>query len=102
MRNFLCALGVVLILGASTSQAADEAQVAKAIDAAKAAFEKAVAEQGGWVSTKKLIKDAELTAAKGDTDKAKHLADRAKHEAELSYQQALNEKKAWSEPDYIK
>ena len=47
--------------------ALDEQQVKQAIEDAKNAFDKAVAEQGGWVSTSKLLKDAQLSAAKGES-----------------------------------
>jgi multidrug resistance efflux pump len=82
--------------------AVDDKQVQQAVEAAKKSFEKAVAEQGGWVSTKKLISSAELSATKGDKNKAMELANRAKREAELSYQQAVSQKKGWSEPAYLK
>jgi hypothetical protein len=81
--------------------AVDEQQVQQTIDAAKSAFNKAVAEQGGWMSTKKLLKDAELSAAKGDQQKALELANQAKHEAELSYAQSTTQKQKWSEPAYL-
>jgi hypothetical protein len=81
--------------------AVDEQQVQQSIEAAKTAFEKAVAEQGGWVSTKKLLTDAQLSAAKGNQQKAMELANRAKREAELSYAQSVKQKQNWSEPAYL-
>lgn len=93
----------LLMFGVVTAPAlaVDEQQVKEAIQAAKASFEKAVAAQGGWVSTTKLLKDAELSAAKGDKQKALALAREAKQEAELSYAQMENQKKNWSEPHYL-
>lgn len=82
--------------------AVDDKEVQKAVEMAKQTFEKAVKEQGGWVSTKKLIKSAELSATKGEKDKALKMAEQARREAELSYQQALNQKKDWAEPGYLK
>ena len=82
--------------------AVDDKEVQKAVELAKTTFEKAVKEQGGWVSTKKLIKSAELSATKGERDKALKMAEQAQREAELSYQQALNQKKQWAEPSYLK
>jgi hypothetical protein len=99
MRRLI--LVVVLIGWSVPVLALDEQQVQQAIQQAKQAFEKAVAAQGGWVSTSKLLKQASLSAAKGDRQKALTLADKAKREAELSYTQALNQKKNWSEPDYL-
>lgn len=81
--------------------AVDEAQVKQAIEDAKNAFNKAVAEQGGWVSTSKLLKDAQLNAAKGDKQKALELAKQARREAELSYAQSAKQKENWSEPEYL-
>ena len=81
--------------------AVDEQQVKQAIEQAKSAFDKAVAEQGGWVSTSKLLKDAELSAAKGDKQKALELANQAKREADLSYVQSVDQKQTWSEPQYL-
>jgi 2',3'-cyclic-nucleotide 2'-phosphodiesterase (5'-nucleotidase family) len=82
--------------------AADDKQVQQAVEQAKEAFEKAVAEQGGWMSTKKMIRSAELSATKGNKDKALELAEKARREAELSYQQAVDQKQHWSEPKYLK
>jgi len=84
------------------AQAVDDKEVQKAVEMAKQAFDEAVKEQGGWVTTKKLIKSAELTATKGDKAKALEMARQAKHEAELSLQQALNQKNTWAEPSYLK
>jgi len=80
----------------------DDKEVQKAVDLAKQTFEQAVKEQGGWTSTKKLISDAELSVTSGDKKKALELAKKAKEEADLSLQQALNQKKNWAEPTYLK
>jgi len=100
MQKFIM-LAVMLCL-CSPVWAVDEQQVKQAIDEAKSAFEKAVAEQGGWVSTSKLLKDAELSATKGDTQKALELANQAKREADLSYAQSIDQKQTWSEPEYLR
>lgn len=93
---------IIILIGANTPVwAADEQKVQQAIHDAKQAFEKAVAAQGGWESTSKLLKDAQLNATKGDSTKALELANRAKREAELSYTEAMNQNKNWSEPDYL-
>lgn len=97
---FLCVLFTVL--WSANVAAVDDKQVQKAVEMAKQAFEKAIKEQGGWVNTKKLIKSAELSATKGEKEKALKTAEKARHEAELSLQQALNQKKDWSEPSYLK
>jgi hypothetical protein len=97
-RLFL--LIVVLCLSAPVG-AVDEQQVKQAIEQAKSAFDKALAEQGGWVSTSKLLKDAELNATKGEKQKALELASQAKREAELSYALSVKQKETWSEPAYL-
>lgn len=82
--------------------AVDAQQAKQAIEAAKQAHKNAVAVQGGWVSTSKLLNNAVATAGKGDNKKALALANKAKREAELSYMQATREKKNWAEPEYLK
>ncbi|KPJ96869.1 MAG: hypothetical protein AMJ55_01270 [Gammaproteobacteria bacterium SG8_15] len=92
---------LLAVLWSTSVPAVDDKEVQKAVDLAKQTFEQAVKEQGGWVSTKKLIKSAELSATKGDRGKALKLAEQAQREAELSLQQALNQKNNWSEPAYL-
>jgi hypothetical protein len=92
----------VLIGMNSPVWAVDEQQVRKVIEEAQQEFDKAVALQGGWKDTAKLLKDAQLSVTKGDLKKAMDLADRAKREAELSYAEAENQNKNWSEPDYLR
>ena len=93
---------LVVMLWSASVPAVDDKEVQKAVELAKQTFEQALKEQGGWVSTKKLIKSAELSATKGDREKALKLAEQAKLEADLSLQQALNQKQKWSEPAYLK
>lgn len=102
MRLIILAGCLSMGLWSALVLAVDDKQVQQSIELAKAAFEKAVAEQSGWMSTKKLISSAELSVTKGDKNKALQLADKARREAELSYQQALNQKKEWAEPSYLK
>jgi hypothetical protein len=102
MRLFSLTVLLISTVWISGALAADKAEVIKAIEAAKAEFDKAVAEQGGWVSSRKLIRSAELSAAKGNNEKALELAEQARREAQLSYQQAIKQNNQWSEPDYLK
>ena len=53
------------------------------------------------INTSKLLKDAQLSVTKGDKQKALELARKAKQEAALSYAEAVNQDKNWSEPDYL-
>jgi len=100
MRWFIMTL--VFIGWSAPVWAENEQPVQQAIQEAQQAFDKAVAVRGGWESTSKLLKDANSSLKKGDRKKALELASRAKREAELSYAQAENQSKNWSEPDYLK
>lgn len=102
MRFLILVSFLMASLLSASAFAVDDKEVQKAVELAKQTFEKAVKEQGGWVSTKKLIKSAELSATKGEKDKALKMAEQARREAELSYQQALNQKNDWAEPGYLK
>jgi len=94
---------IAVLLGCSAPLwAADESQVKQTIEEAQQAFDKAVALQGGWDSTAKLLKDALLSLSKGEPDQALALAVRARREAELSYTQVTNQRKNWSEPEYLR
>lgn len=102
MRLTILIAYILLAAWSANSLAVDDKQLQQSIEMAKQEFDKAVAEQGGWMSTKKLISSAELSATKGDKDKAIQMAEKARREAELSYQEAVDQKKNWSEPGYLK
>lgn len=74
----------------------------KAIAEAQAAYDKVDAVHGAWINTGKLLKKARAAAAKGDESKAMKLAAKAKREADLSYAQAMDQRKHWSVPPYLK
>jgi hypothetical protein len=76
--------------------------VQKAIDEAKAAYEKADSVQGAWIDTPKLIKKAEEAAAEGDDAEALKFAAAAKKEADAGYAQAVHEKENWAPPPYLR
>ena len=100
MKNLVTILAVV-ILSVHTGTEAGETDVQQAIAAAKAAQKKADALQGAWVSTDKLIAQAEKASAAGDGGTALELAKKAQKEAELAYVQADYERKHWSPPPYL-
>lgn len=102
MRFIILAIAIGMALWSSAALAVDEEKVRQAVEEAKKEFEKAIAEQGGWMSTKQLISSAELSATKGNKQKALELAEQARREAELSYQEAVNQEQNWSEPGYLK
>jgi phage shock protein A len=72
------------------------------LNQARAVYKQADALQGAWLSTGKLIKDAEQALQKGDTDSARRLAKRARTEAQLSLEQAKEQQQHWAEPPYIR
>jgi len=79
----------------SASGGADAAASKAAISAAEAAVKKAAKVGGEWRDTKKkFIKKAKAAASKGDHEAAIKLANKAKAEGEMGYQQAMDEKNA--------
>lgn len=100
MKN-LVAIAAILALSVHAGVQAGETDVQQAIAAAKAAQEKADSLQGAWVTTDKLIEQAEKANADGDKEKALKLAQNAQKEAELAYAQADHERKHWSPPPYL-
>lgn len=85
-----------------SANAAENEDATKALKEARVLFEKAVANQGGWQSTIKLLKNAELSLKKGKSADALSLARKAKQEAQLSLAQTQRERNNWSEPEYLK
>ena len=67
-----------------------------------ALHDKAAANEGGWKITEKYLKKSKKLLAKGDKRKALDAATRAREFAELSGKQAVQQKKNWSEPPYLK
>ena len=57
--------------------------------------------QGAWLTTEKLIKQADK-ALNNKKIIALQLANKARKEARLSYSQAKDQLQNWSEPSYIK
>ena len=68
----------------------------------KVLHDKAAANEGGWRITEKFLKKSKKFLAKGDKRKALDAATRAREFAELSGNQAAEQKKNWSEPPYLK
>ncbi|MCP4702282.1 MAG: hypothetical protein GY862_36300 [Gammaproteobacteria bacterium] len=99
MKIIACA-GIILCLSGNV-YAGTDAEVQGAIDAAKAASQKADAVQGAWLNTGKLIKKAEAAAAGGNKSLALKLAKKARKEAELARAQAIYEYKHWTPPPYL-
>ncbi len=92
-------ISILALTGSGVLVAGDAGSI---LAQAKKDFEQAVALQGGWTSTEKLIKDAEDALKANDAQKAEVLAKKAQREAQLSLTQAQGQQKGWSEPPYIK
>lgn len=102
IRNFSAGiLAAALVTGLPVTAWADEkADFEKALAAAEAARKKAASVGGEWRDTGKFLKKAEATASEGDYTKAMKLAEKARRQGELGYEQALQEKDAGI-PDYM-
>lgn len=72
----------------------------EAIEAAEAARKKAASVNGEWRDTAQFIKDAEALAKSGDFEAAIALADKARRQGEMGYEQALRERGA-TFPSYV-
>ncbi len=81
--------------------AAEDAEFAALLDAAKAARKKANSVGGEWRDVGKFLKQAEQAAADGDLEKAKKLAHKIKTQCELGYEQAVAQKGKAGHPSYL-
>lgn len=81
--------------------ASDDAEFVNLLSAAKAAQKKAGSVGGEWRDVGKFIKEAEQAAANGDFDQAKKLAQEAKTQSELGYEQAVSQKGKAGNPSYL-
>lgn len=100
MKNLMAIMAIV-VLSVHVSTQAGETEVQEAIAAAKAAQKMADSLQGAWVTTDKLIEQAEKANDEGEKERALKLANKAQREAELAYAQADHERKHWSPPPYL-
>nr|MBS0021618.1 hypothetical protein [Gammaproteobacteria bacterium] len=99
MKRFFA---IVAVLGTlSCQQAAAGPSAQEAIEKAQALQQKADSIQGGWVTTDELLAKAEAALVQGDKAQALALANQAKKEAELAYQQAAQQQREWSPPPYL-
>lgn len=81
--------------GMAASGGGSSADVEAAIKAAEAAIKKSASVDGEWRDAKKkILKKAKAAAAKGDNATALKLANMAKFEGEMGYQQAMEQKDA--------
>jgi len=86
-------LAAALVIGLPMgSWADDQADFKKALTAAREARKKAAAVGGEWRDIGKFLEQAEQAAAKGDFATANQLAEKARREGELGYEQATSQK----------
>lgn len=86
--------------GAAAASSGSSTAAEKAIADAEAARKKAASVGGEWRDTGKMIKDAQDLAKAGEFDKAIQLANQARRQGELGYEQAMHEKNA-TFPSYV-
>ncbi len=86
--------------GSTEAASAPQAEAEQAIVDADAARKKAASVGGEWRDTGKMIKEAQDLVKSGEYDKAIKLANKAKRQGELGYEQALAEKDAGF-PSYV-
>ncbi|MCP4995539.1 MAG: SoxXA-binding protein [Gammaproteobacteria bacterium] len=87
-------IGLFLAVGAAGNVAAaapDAAQAKQAITDAKAAQKKAASAKGEWRDVGKFIKKAQAAEKKGDFTTAVKLANKARQQSEIGYQQAVEQ-----------
>ena len=95
MRKSTSIAAVVALLISSVAFAGSiDPKVQKAIDAAIAANKKADSVGFEWRDAQKMIKQAKAAAEKGDNAKAMKLAEKARKQGELGYQQYLDQRSA--------
>lgn len=86
----------------STKSGADDPEFKKLLGEAKEAQKKANSVGGEWRDVGKFLKEAEQAAESGDLDKAKKLANKAKTQCEIGYEQAVSQKGKVEHPSYLK
>lgn len=80
----------------------DDTEFVNLLNTAKSAQKKASSVGGEWRDVGKFIKEAEQAAADGDFDRAKKLAQKAKTQGELGYEQAVSQKGKARNPSYLR
>jgi len=94
-KKTLNSLVLAALIGAAplaTHAAADASASTAAIAAAEQARKTAAKAEGEWRDVGKILKKAQQAAKKGDYATAVKLADKARDQAEMGYQQAIEQK----------
>jgi len=99
-KTAIAILGALLIAvsGCATTEGKggneQAAAAAAAIKAAEAALDKAKSVDGAWRDVPSFIKKAKAAASKADYETAIKLANKAKFQGDMGYQQAMGQKDA--------
>jgi len=104
MKKLLTAMALAALMSGCAGESVKPATAESAnasIAAAKAARQKAASVDGEWRDTAKMIKQAEKAAAAKDYAKATKLANAARDEGELGYEQAVSQQ-TLKMPSYLK
>lgn len=81
--------------GEDMAKAGGSSEIEQLIKEADAAIKKSASVGGEWRdSNGKFLKQAKAALSKGDLETAKKMAEKAKFEGEMGYQQAIGEKDA--------
>ena len=94
MLAALLAAGCASTGGTQAAQSNQQQTFERAYTAAIAAVKKAAAVDNEWSPTDKLLKNAHKAAKAGDYAKAIKLADKAKFQGDMAYQQYLSQRNA--------
>lgn len=102
MKKLILFGAMIFVLSGCASTSEEKAMMAPAtaesakaaIDAAKAAENKAAKVDGEWRDTGKLVKSAEEALKKKDYAKAVKLANQAKFQGDMGAEQAMSQKNA--------
>ncbi len=85
---------IILLVATNSAWAEENTEVEQAIAAAEGARQQAASVGGEWRDTAKLIAKAKELAQAGQIQEAIALANRARRQGELGYEQALREQNA--------
>lgn len=98
MRNLILAgLLSALLMPVAGFSAETQESFQAAFDAAEEARKKASAVQSEWRDTRKIMKQAQAAAEKGDFDTAVALANKAKFQGERGAEQGEQQAQAWQD-----
>jgi len=98
MKKLAVLAAVLMLFGcASTSETkmgGGAADFPTMVKEAKSSIKKAKSVGGEWRDSKKFLKKAEKAAKSGDAKKAMSLANKAKDQGKMGYEQAISQKNA--------